>query len=80
MYRNDPNSNAEVIEHDKNVLRKLKINENSVHTAKCIFNLSMDKIPSVKEMCKECYTYYKSCTSGNNGTGINNSFRNDLNK
>jgi hypothetical protein len=75
-----PDSNEHVMWLDSQVLRALNLKENSVHTAKDAFNLSMSKIPSVKILCKDCVTYYKSCTSVNNGTGINNSFRNDLNK
>ena len=75
-----PDSNEHVMHLDAKVLNRLRIKENSVHTAKDIFNLSMNKIPSVKGVCSKCDTYYESCTGGRDGTGINNSFKSDLNK
>jgi len=76
--KNDSNKN--ILQRDSKVLKLLNLKENSVHIAKEIFNLSMNKIPSVKAVCVKCDPYYKSCTTINNGTGINNSFRQDLNK
>ena len=73
-----PNSNKFVLWLDDQILKRLKIKENSVHTAKDAFNISMNKIPNVKTICDKeyCKMYYKSCA---NGTGINNSFKTDLN-
>ena len=75
-----PIENKEVLLLDGKVLKRLKIKENSVRTAKDVFNLSMDKIPSVRILCKTCDMVESCCISGINNTGINSSFRTDLNK
>jgi hypothetical protein len=64
-----------VIGHDKKVLNFLKIKPNSVHKAKDAFNLSMDKLKSINKFCKTCI-FGENCAK----IGINNSFREDLNK
>ncbi len=74
-----PEGNARVIELDKRVFKRLKIKKNSVHTAKDIFNLSMNKIHSIKGICNIC-TNYKWCLGGKSGGGINQSFKTDLNR
>jgi len=76
----DSGSQENVMAHDTRVIKRLKIKENSIHKAKEIFNLSMSKIPNVRIMCDDCDMYYNSCTGGRNHTGINNSFKEDLNK
>lgn len=66
-----------VVAQDKKVAKFLKLKPNSIHTAKDVFNLSMDKIngDTIKSVCKNCI-YLENCIK----VGINNSFRKDLNK
>jgi len=64
-----------VVGHDKKVLNYLKLKENSIHKARDAFNLSMNKLESIKKFCKTCI-FNENCIK----VGINNSFRNDLNK
>lgn len=66
-----------VIAQDKKMLKLLKLKENSIHTAKEIYNLSMDKNNSktIKEVCKGCI-FLDNCMK----VGINKSFQRDLNK
>ena len=64
-----------VVGHDKKVLNYLKLKKNSVHTAKDIYNLSMNKIKSVKKFCSTCI-FVKNCVK----VGINNSFRKEIKK
>lgn len=66
-----------VVEQDKKTAKYLKIKPNSVHKAKDIFNLSMDKVnpATIGNICKGCI-YLSNCKK----VGINNSFRKDLNK
>ena len=75
-----PDGQNHVMWLDAQVLKRLGIKENSVHVARDIFNLSMDKIPNVKGICGKCSTYYKSCIGGKDHTGINNSFKEDIQK
>lgn len=66
-----------VITQDKKVAKYLKLKTNSIHTAKEVFNLSMNKIneDTIKSVCKDCI-FLDNCIK----VGINNSFRKDLNK
>lgn len=64
-----------VVCHDKKVLNHLKLKKNSVHKARDAFNLSMNKLESIKKFCKTCI-FGENCVK----IGINNSFRSDLNK
>jgi hypothetical protein len=66
-----------VVAQDKKVAKFLKIKPNSIHTAKDIFNLAMDRIneKTIKSVCKDCI-FLDNCVK----VGINNSFRKDLNK
>ena len=66
-----------VVSQDKKVAKYLKIKPNSIHTARDIFNLSMDKIndKTIKSVCRDCI-FLDNCIK----VGINNSFRKDLNK
>jgi hypothetical protein len=66
-----------VVEQDKKVSRHLGIKPGSVHKARDIFNLSMDKVgrEDVRQVCKGCI-FMENCAK----VGINNAFRKDLNK
>lgn len=66
-----------VISQDKKVAKYLKLKTNSIHKAKEVFNLSMNKINenTIKSVCKDCI-FLGNCIK----VGINNSFRKDLNK
>lgn len=66
-----------VVAQDKKVTKYLRLKTNSVHRAKEVFNLSMDKINrgTIKSVCKDCI-FLDNCMK----VGINNSFRKDLNK
>ena len=66
-----------VVAQDKKVAKFLKLKPNSIHTAKEVFNLAMDKINgnTIKSVCKDCI-FLDNCIK----VGINNSFRKDLNK
>jgi len=66
-----------VIIQDKRTLKHLKLKENSIHKAKNIFNLSMEKInpKTIKTVCKNCI-FLDNCIK----VGINKSFQKDLNK
>ena len=65
------------VAQDKKVANFLKIKPNSIHAAKDIFNLAMDKINdnSIEYMCKGCI-FLDNCRK----VGINSSFRRELNK
>ena len=66
-----------VVNQDRKVVRYLKIKQNSVYTAKEIFNLSMNKIGSkdVEKICHGCI-FLKNCAH----VGINKSFQKEVNK
>jgi len=66
-----------VVSQDRKVLKYLKLKENSVHKAKDVYNLSMEKInpKTIRKVCKGCI-FLDNCVK----VGINNSFRKDLNR
>lgn len=66
-----------VVSQDRKVLKYLKLKENSIHSARDVYNLSMEKINSktISKVCKGCI-FLDNCIK----VGINNSFRKDLNK
>lgn len=65
------------IAEDKRIAKYLKIKNNSIHKARDVFNLSMEKVDSktIKKVCPTC-PYLDHCIK----KGINNSFRKDLNR
>jgi len=77
ICKKTPKLNKWVLLQDDRAFKKLKIKENSIHNAKDVFNLSMEKVNSkgVKDVCKGC-VFLKNCIK----VGINNSFKKDLNK
>lgn len=66
-----------VIAQDKRVVDFLNIEVNSIHEAKDIFNLSLDKIheETIGSVCEECIFCF-NCMK----VGVNGAFRKDLNK
>ncbi|MBT5021398.1 DUF1284 domain-containing protein [Candidatus Woesearchaeota archaeon] len=66
-----------VISQDKKVAKFLKIKPNSIHKAKDIFNLALEKVnnTNISFVCKDCI-FLSNCID----VGINNSFKKDLNK
>ena len=62
---------------DKEVAKYLKLKHNSVHKARDIFNLSMEKVndKNMRKACKDCI-FLEDCVK----VGINKSFQKDLNK
>ena len=66
-----------VVVQDKKVANYLKLEPNSIYTAREIFNLSMKKInrKTIKSVCENCI-FLDNCIK----VGINKSFRKDLNK
>jgi len=66
-----------VVSQDKKVAKYLNLKPNSIHKAKDVFNLSMDKVnpKTIKSVCKDCI-FLENCIK----VGINNSFKKDLNK
>lgn len=66
-----------VVAQDKKMLKFLNLKENSIHSAKEVYNLSMEKNNSktIKEVCKGCI-FLNNCIK----VGINKSFQKDLNK
>ena len=66
-----------VVSQDKKVAEYLNLKSNSIHKAKDVFNLSMDKVNNkiVKSVCKGCI-FLKNCIK----VGMNKSFQKDLNK
>ncbi len=66
-----------VILEDKKVAKYLKIKPNSIHIAKEIFNLSIQRVGNkdVKRICKEC-PFIENCLH----VGLNKSFERDINK
>jgi hypothetical protein len=74
-----PIENARILRLDDRVIKRLKLKKNSIHVAKDIFNLSMNKVPTIKGICNICENY-KWCLKGKRKGGVNNSFRKNLNK
>lgn len=66
-----------VVAQDKKTAKYLKIKENSIHKARDVFNLSMEKVNSktIKDVCDKC-PWLNNCLK----VGINKSFQKDLNK
>lgn len=66
-----------VVSQDKKVAKYLNLKPNSIHKAKDVFNLSMNKVnnKTIKSICKSCI-FLENCIK----VGINNSFKKDLNK
>lgn len=66
-----------VLTEDKKAAKYLKIKGNSIHKAKDIFNLSIDKInpKAIRAICNNC-PWLDNCLK----VGINKSFQKDLNK
>ncbi len=66
-----------VVYQDKKVLKYLKLKENSLHKAKDVFNLSIDKVnpKTIKVICNNCI-WLNNCLK----VGINKSFQKNLNK
>ena len=77
ICKKTPKLNDWILALDNKVFKKFKLKENSVHKAKDIFNLSMDKIDSknIKDICKGC-VFLENCIK----VVINNSFKKELNK
>jgi len=66
-----------VVLQDKKVAKYFKLKPNSAYAAKTAFNLSMNEVTdkTIKSVCKGCI-FLDNCIK----VGINNSFRNDLNR
>jgi hypothetical protein len=66
-----------VVSQDKKIAEYLGIEGNSIHSAKDIFNLSMEKVNenTIDYVCKECI-FLENCKK----VGINKSFKKDLNR
>ncbi|UZE94196.1 MAG: DUF1284 domain-containing protein [Candidatus Pacearchaeota archaeon] len=66
-----------VVAEDNKVFKYLKLKENSIHKAKDIFNLSMEKVnqKTIKNICRKCI-WLNNCLK----VGINKSFKKDLSK
>jgi hypothetical protein len=64
-----------VVKQDKKILKYLKLKENSIYSAKEIFNLSIKRINSktIKSVCKNCL-FLKNCIK----VGLNKSFMEKL--
>jgi len=62
---------------DKKNLKHLKLEKNSIHNTKEIFNLSIEKINpnTIEKVCKNCI-FLENCIK----VGINKSFQKDINK
>ena len=75
ICKKTPKLNYWILRQDTKVLNKLKLEDNSTHKAKNIFNLSIDNINSkdVKDICGGC-VFLNNCIK----VGINNSFKKDL--
>ena len=69
--------NKWVLSQDKKVLKHLKLKESSIHKARDIFNLAMDKLTprNIRKVCRGC-VFLDNCIK----VGINNSFKKELNK
>lgn len=80
-YKDQCNQSQEigkwVIAQDRKIVKYLKLKPNSVRTAKEVFNLSMNKINinTIRSVCKDCI-FLDNCVK----VGVNNTFREDLNK
>jgi hypothetical protein len=77
ICKKTPNLNYWILKQDGKVIKKLKLKENSIHKAKDIFNLSMNKVGNkgIKKICQKC-VFLENCLK----VGINNSFKKDINK
>ena len=66
-----------VISQDRKVSGYLGFKEDSIHVAKDIFNLSMERVneDKIDTVCKGCI-FLENCRK----VGINNSFKKDLNR
>jgi len=66
-----------VVSQDEKVANFLNIKPNSIHVAKEIFNLSLEKVNenTIKSICEGCI-FLSNCIK----VGVNNSFKNNLNK
>lgn len=66
-----------IVPQDKKIVKYLKLKPNSIHIAKDVFNLSIDKINSknIRKICKGCI-FLDNCIK----VGINSAFKKDLNK
>ncbi len=72
-----PETEKWVVAEDKKTAKYLKIEKDSIHKAKDIFNLSIEKVnpKTIKEVCHKC-PWLDNCLK----VGINKSFQKDLNK
>ncbi len=77
ICKKTPKFNYWILKHDSRTLKKLKLKEDSIHKAKDVFNLSMDKVnnSNIMEVCKGC-VFLKNCIK----VGINNSFKKEINR
>jgi len=66
-----------VVSQDKKVAKYLNLKPDSIHKAKDVFNLSINKVnnKTIRSVCKSC-VFLENCIK----VGINNSFKKDLNK
>ncbi len=66
-----------VVAQDKKIIKYLKLKLNSIHRAKDVFNLSMERVnpKTLSTVCKGCI-YLDNCMK----VGVNKSFQRDLNK
>lgn len=66
-----------VVAKDKEVIKYLKLKPNSIHKAKDLFNLSMEKVndKNMRKVCKGCI-FLEDCAH----VGINKTFKKKLNK
>ena len=66
-----------VVSQDKKVAEYLKIKADSIHQAKDIFNLSLEKVNenTIRSICEGCI-FLSNCVK----VGVNNSFVKELNK
>jgi hypothetical protein len=64
-----------VVTQDRKIAKYLKLKINSIHPAREVFNLSMNKINenTIKSVCKDCI-FLDNCIK----VGINNSFGKDI--
>ncbi len=65
-----------VVMQDKKVAKYLGLKPRSIHIARDVFNLSMEKVnnETIESVCKDCI-FLENCVK----VGVNNSFRKDLN-
>jgi len=72
-----PEINKWVIAEDKKAVEYLKLKKNSIHKARDIFNLSIEKVnpKTIKRVCHKCI-WLDNCLK----VGINKSFQKDINK